>query len=68
MDGDEVEVGGLGDEGWLQSDKVMPYVEENGKHFGGLSWSSGTDGNCLRVEISLPMSRSGKAPSTVLRV
>lgn len=47
MHGDEVEVGGLGDESWLQSGKVTPNVEENGKHFGGMSWSSGTVANCL---------------------
>jgi hypothetical protein len=44
----------------------MPYVEENGKHFGGLRWASGTEGNCLQVGISPPVSRSGKALSTVL--
>jgi hypothetical protein len=44
----------------------MPYVEENGKHFGGLRWASGTEGNCFQVEISPPVSRSGEALSTVL--
>jgi hypothetical protein len=40
MYGNEVEMGCLGDEGWLQRGNLMPYIKDDREHFGGLRWQA----------------------------
>ena len=38
MDGDEIEMGRLGYEGWLHRSNLPPHIEDNGEHIGRMGY------------------------------